>query len=73
MNKTLANLQGDTDLKGQTLDNLKKQAEKISQEIDLSKEQAERLKSLNVKQLIDKGDYIGALLSFVMQITGGLK
>ena len=73
LNKTLANLQGDTDLKGQTLDNLKKQAEKISQEINLSKEQAERLKSLNVKQLIDKGDYIGALLSFVMQITGGLK
>ena len=73
LNKTLANLSSDTELKGQTLENLKKQAAKISQEIDLSKEQAERLKSLNVKQLIDKGDYIGALLSFVMQITGGLK
>lgn len=71
LNQTFANLGKDNEIKEQTVSNLKKQAEKISQEIGLSKEQAERLKALNVKQLLDKGDYIGALLSFVIQITGG--
>ena len=71
LNQTLENIKKDGGLKDQTLENLKKSASKIEQEISLSKEQAERLKALNVKQLLDKGDYIGALLSFVIQITGG--
>lgn len=71
LNQTFTNLGKDAELKDETKTNLQKQSQKILQEINLSKEQAERLKSLNVKQLLDKGDYIGALLSFVIQITGG--
>jgi len=50
---------------------LKKQAERIEQEIGLTKEQADRLKNLNIKKMIDEGDYIGALLALVIQLSGG--
>ena len=71
LSQSLTNLGEDEKIKKQTLTNLEETAKKIKQEINLSNEQAERLKALNVKQLLDKGDYIGALLSFVIQITGG--
>jgi len=71
LNQTLENLKDDESIKEETVENLKKQATKIEQEIGLTKEQKERLKALNVKAMLDKGDYIGALLSFVIQITGG--
>lgn len=71
LNQTFENIKKDGELKGQTLENLKKTASKIEQEINLSKEQSERIKALNVKKMLDDGDYIGALLSFVIQIAGG--
>lgn len=71
LNQTFENIKKDGELKDQTLENLKKTASKIEQEVNLSKEQSERLKALNVKQMLDDGDYIGALLSFVIQLTGG--
>ena len=71
LSQSLTNLGEDEKIKKQTLANLEETAKKIKQEVNLSNEQAERLKALNVKQLLDKGDYIGALLSFVIQITGG--
>ena len=66
---TLENLKVDKTIKEETAKNLKKQAEKIEQEIGLTKEQADRLKNLNVKKMLDEGDYIGALLSFVLQLS----
>lgn len=69
LNQTLENLKEDKEIKTQTVTNLKKQAEKIEQEIGLTKEQADKLKNLNVKKMIDEGDYIGALLSFVLQLS----
>lgn len=71
LNQTLENIKKDGGLKDQTLTNLQETAKKISQEIKLTDEQAKRLKDLNVKEMLDNGDYIGALLSFVIQITGG--
>ena len=72
LSKTFENLKKDGELKDQTLKNLKETAKKISQEIKLTNEQAKRIKDLNVKEMLDNGDYIGALLSFVIQITGRL-
>lgn len=69
LNQTLENLKEDKEIKKETVGNLKKQAEKIKQEIDLTKEQADRLKNLNIKKMLDEGDYIGALLSFVLQLS----
>lgn len=69
LNQTLENLKEDKEIKTETVNNLKKQSEKILKEIELSKVQADRLKSLNVKKMIDEGDYLGALLSFVLQLS----
>jgi len=71
LRKTFENLGKDSEIKEETAKNLKKQSQKIEQEIGLTKAQKERLKDLNVKDMLDKGDYLGALLSFVIQITGG--
>lgn len=71
LSQTLENIKKDGELKDQTLKNLKEQAKKISQEIKLTDEQAKRLKDLNVKQMLDDGDYIGALISFIIQLSGG--
>lgn len=70
LNKTLENIKKDGELKDQTLKNLKETARKIKQEINLTKEQADRLKNLNIKKMLDDGDYIGALLSLVIQLSG---
>jgi len=67
---TLENLKEDKTIKEETAKNLKKQAEKIEQEIKLTKEQADRLKNLNIKKMLDEGDYIGALLALVIQLSG---
>ncbi len=69
LRQTFENLKEDKEIKTETVNNLKKQAEKIKQEIDLTKEQADRLKNLNIKKMLDEGDYIGALLSFVLQLS----
>lgn len=70
LNQTLENLKEDKMIKEETAKNLKKQAEKIEQEIKLTKEQADRLKNLDIKKMIDDGDYVGALLAFVIQLSG---
>lgn len=71
LTQTLTNLGEDEKIKKQTLTNLEETAKKIKQEINLSKEQADRLKNLNIKKMLDDGDYIGALLALVIQLTGG--
>lgn len=70
LNQTLENIKKDGGLKDQTLTNLQETAKKIEQEIKFTKEQAERLKSLNIKKMLDEGDYIGALLALVIQLSG---
>lgn len=69
LSQTFENLKEDKNIKEETVKNLKKQSEKLIQEIGFTKEQAERLKSLNVKKMIDEGDYLGALLSFALQLS----
>lgn len=69
LRQTFANLQEDENIKKETVQNMKKQSEKLVQEIGFTKEQAERYKSLNVKKLIDDGDYLGALLAFALQLS----
>lgn len=70
LNQTFENLKEDKTIKEETVKNLKKQSEKLVQEIGFTKEQADKLKNLNIKKLIDDGDYLGALLAFAIQLSG---
>lgn len=68
--QTLENLKEDKTIKEETVKNLRETAEKIKAETNLSKETVDKLKNLNIKKMLDEGDYIGALLAFVIQLSG---
>lgn len=68
--QTIENLKADKSIKDETVNNLQKQAELIEKEIGFTQEQADKLKNLNIKKMLDEGDYIGALLAFVIQLSG---
>ena len=68
--QTIENLKEDKTIKEETVKNLQETAEKIKAETNLSKETVDKLKNLNIKKMLDEGDYIGALLAFVIQLSG---
>lgn len=72
LSQTLANLEKDEKIKDETKTNLENTGKLILQELKLNKEQTEQLKDLNIKNMIDNGDYLGALLAFVIKISGGV-